>query len=74
LRTAPHREGWLHEIKFDGYRMHAGIERGDVRVLTRTGLNWTVKYAPIRRGPRQALMSGMSQRPVRSCTLALSAA
>jgi bifunctional non-homologous end joining protein LigD len=36
VRTAPDREGWLHEIKFDGYRMHARIGRGDVRVLTRT--------------------------------------
>ena len=27
--------------------MHARIERGDVRLLTRTGLNWTAKYPPI---------------------------
>jgi ATP-dependent DNA ligase len=27
--------------------MHARIERGGVRLLTRTGLNWTDKYAPI---------------------------
>src|SRR5207248_3155396 len=38
---------WLHEIKFDGYRMHARIDRGAVRLLTRTGLNWTDKYPPI---------------------------
>src|ERR1700680_2281623 len=35
---------WLHEIKFDGYRMHARLDRGAVRLLTRTGLDWTHKY------------------------------
>src|SRR5882762_10303114 len=38
---------WLHEIKFDGYRMHARLDRGAVRLLTRTGLNWTHKYSGI---------------------------
>src|SRR5882762_1370026 len=38
---------WLHEIKFDGYRMHARLERGAVRLLTRTGLDWTHKYPAI---------------------------
>jgi ATP-dependent DNA ligase len=38
---APEGSGWLHEIKFDGYRMHARLDRGAVRLLTRTGLNWT---------------------------------
>ena len=35
---------WLHEIKFDGYRMHARLDRGTIRLLTRTGLDWTRKY------------------------------
>lgn len=47
VRHAPQGENWLHEIKFDGYRMAARIERGNVRLLTRTGLNWTDKYPPI---------------------------
>ena len=38
---------WLHEIKFDGYRMHARLDRGAVRLLTRTGLDWTHKYSGI---------------------------
>jgi bifunctional non-homologous end joining protein LigD len=38
---------WLHEIKFDGYRMHARLDRGSVRLLTRTGLDWTHKYPAI---------------------------
>src|SRR5580692_11128320 len=44
---APEGSGWLHEIKFDGYRMHARLDRGAVRLLTRTGLNWTHKYPAI---------------------------
>jgi DNA ligase D-like protein (predicted ligase) len=39
--------GWLHEIKFDGYRMQARLDRGAVRLLTRTGLDWTHKYPAI---------------------------
>jgi hypothetical protein len=34
----PDGPDWLHEIKFDGYRMHARLDRGAVRLLTRTGL------------------------------------
>jgi len=37
----------LHEIKFDGYRMHARLDRGAVRFMTRTGLDWTHKYPTI---------------------------
>ena len=37
--AAPEGDQWLHEIKFDGYRMHARLDRGEVRLLTRTGLD-----------------------------------
>jgi DNA ligase D-like protein (predicted ligase) len=37
----------LHEIKFDGYRMHGRLDSGDVRLLTRKGLDWTHKYPAI---------------------------
>ena len=43
----PEGPEWLHEIKFDGYRMHARLDRGAVRLLTRTGLDWTHKYPAI---------------------------
>jgi bifunctional non-homologous end joining protein LigD len=45
--VAPDGPGWLHEIKFDGYRMHARLDRGAARLLTRTGLDWTHKYPEI---------------------------
>jgi DNA ligase D-like protein (predicted ligase) len=38
---------WLYELKFDGYRMHARLARGAVRLLTRTGVDWTHKYPAI---------------------------
>lgn len=45
-KTAPSGERWLHEIKFDGYRTQARIDRGDVTLLTRSGLDWTEKFGP----------------------------
>jgi DNA ligase D-like protein (predicted ligase) len=41
---APDGPNWLHEIKYDGYRMHARIDGGDIRLLTRTGLDWSHRY------------------------------
>jgi bifunctional non-homologous end joining protein LigD len=41
---APDSANWLHEIKFDGYRLQAHIDHGEVRLLTRKGLDWTDKF------------------------------
>jgi ATP-dependent DNA ligase len=41
---APAGVGWLHEIKYDGYRMHARIDGRDIKLLTRTGLDWSHRY------------------------------
>ncbi|ANN56006.1 DNA ligase [Mesorhizobium loti NZP2037] len=43
-RNAPPGKDWLHEVKFDGYRMQAQIAGTEVRLLTRTGLDWTDKF------------------------------
>ncbi len=43
-RKAPSGAGWLHEIKFDGYRLQARIAPGSVRLLTRGGLDWTDRF------------------------------
>jgi bifunctional non-homologous end joining protein LigD len=43
-REPPQGPGWLHEIKYDGYRMHVRLDRGRAHLLTRTGLDWTPKY------------------------------
>ena len=36
-----------HEIKFDGFRIHARIAGGAAALLTRSGLDWTAKYPNI---------------------------
>jgi bifunctional non-homologous end joining protein LigD len=61
--AAPEGPAWLHEIKYDGYRMHARLDRGAARLLTRTGLDWTHKYPAIATamsslGARQAYLDG----------------
>lgn len=45
--AAPTGEGWLYEIKHDGYRMQARIDGGTVKLSTRSGLDWTSKFEPI---------------------------
>ena len=41
---APVGKDWLHEIKYDGYRMHARIDGDKIQLLTRTGLDWSNRY------------------------------
>jgi bifunctional non-homologous end joining protein LigD len=43
----PRGDQWLHEIKFDGYRLEARLDHGKVRLLTRKGLDWTRRFKPI---------------------------
>ena len=43
----PAGDGWVHEIKLDGYRIQMRIEDGDVSLKTRNGLDWTEKFPAI---------------------------
>ena len=54
VNAAPDGDGWLHEIKYDGYRMHARLDRGAVKLLTRTGLDWTHKYPATAKAGRRS--------------------
>lgn len=38
---------WIHEIKFDGYRIQMRMEAGKVTLKTRKGLDWTAKHPEI---------------------------
>jgi bifunctional non-homologous end joining protein LigD len=38
---------WIHEIKFDGYRALIAAAGDKVKIFTRTGLDWTEKFAPV---------------------------
>jgi ATP-dependent DNA ligase len=43
----PTGEAWAHEIKFDGFRLHARILGSQASLLTRNRLDWTEKYPQI---------------------------
>ncbi|MDP3674778.1 MAG: DNA ligase D [Novosphingobium sp.] len=47
--AVPAGNGWIHEIKFDGYRALVAVKGAEVRVYTRNGLDWTDKFAPLAR-------------------------
>jgi len=44
---APSGADWLHEIKFDGYRMEARLDHGKVKLLTRRQQDWTHRFKPV---------------------------
>jgi bifunctional non-homologous end joining protein LigD len=44
---APDGANWVHEVKFDGYRMQARLENGEVKLLTRKALDWAHKFKPV---------------------------
>jgi bifunctional non-homologous end joining protein LigD len=45
--TAPAGTDWIHEIKFDGYRLQTRLDRGKVKLTTRRGLDWTHKFTAV---------------------------
>jgi DNA ligase D-like protein (predicted ligase) len=50
--TPPDGKRWIHEIKHDGYRSQVLIERGEVRVFTRNGFDWSDRYPSIVKAAR----------------------
>lgn len=44
VKDAPKGEGWIHELKFDGYRIQARIESDEVTLVTRGGHDWTDRF------------------------------
>jgi bifunctional non-homologous end joining protein LigD len=46
-KRAPSGAEWLHELKLDGYRIQAHKNGRGVKLLTRTGLDWTHRMKPI---------------------------
>lgn len=45
--SVPQGDDWLHELKFDGYRLLAFIDNGEVRLVTRNGNDWTDRFRTI---------------------------
>src|SRR5437868_1118409 len=58
---APFGEQWLHEIKYDGYRIQLHTNHGKKRAFTRNGLDWTKRFSAIAGAfdiPGQAIIDG----------------
>lgn len=57
----PSGEKWVHEVKYDGYRFVAFIDRGRVTLITRNGNDWTAKFP--------AIVKELGELPVKSAVL-----
>jgi bifunctional non-homologous end joining protein LigD len=42
--SVPHTPDWIHEIKYDGYRLRLERDGDRVSLITRGGYNWTDRY------------------------------
>ncbi|TSJ63110.1 DNA ligase D [Starkeya sp. 3C] len=67
VAATPGGKGWLHEIKFDGYRLEARIDASAspgkrVRLLTRSGLDWTGRFG-------SALVAALGKLPVETALI-----
>ena len=49
VKEVPAGEGWLHEMKYDGYRMLCRIEDGRAMLYSRSGKDWTANFGAIAR-------------------------
>lgn len=43
----PSGNQWLHEIKFDGYRLQVHVREKEAKLFTRRGHDWTRRFKPI---------------------------
>ena len=48
-RAASGAQGWIYEVKHDGYRILARLARRDARLFTRSGKDWTAKLPHLAR-------------------------
>ena len=48
-KSPPHGEGWVHEIKYDGYRMVCRVAAGAVQMISRNGKDWTAQFPSLAR-------------------------
>jgi bifunctional non-homologous end joining protein LigD len=47
LKTKAPSEGYVHEIKYDGYRVQVHVDKGAIRIFTRNGHDWTKRFSRI---------------------------
>ncbi|MDN3565923.1 DNA ligase D [Paeniroseomonas aquatica] len=63
VEEPPEGDGWMSEVKFDGYRLLVRKHGRDVRLITRNGLDWSAKLPDIARAvarlkPDRLLLDG----------------
>jgi bifunctional non-homologous end joining protein LigD len=63
VKQAPEGNAWLHEIKYDGYRIGCRIHRSRIALYSRNGKDWTAAFPEIvdgarALGVRDALLDG----------------
>jgi bifunctional non-homologous end joining protein LigD len=73
----PAGDGWVHEIKRDGFRTLIRLDKGEARIFTRSGYDWTKRYGSFPKycqklAKRPALLDGemLIQRPDGTCDFA----
>jgi bifunctional non-homologous end joining protein LigD len=47
IEKVPKGDRWIHEIKFDGYRVQIHLANQDVHVFTRRGNDWTKRFKKV---------------------------
>lgn len=47
VEQPPKGDEWSHEVKFDGYRTQVLKDADGIRLYTKTGIDWTMKYRPL---------------------------
>lgn len=52
-RRPPNFGDWLHEVKFDGYRILAFIGKDDCKLISRNGKDWSTRFPRLRRALRK---------------------
>ena len=53
VEEPPAGSDWIHEAKFDGYRIEAELSAGGPRLYTRSGADWTAAYPTVARELRR---------------------
>lgn len=61
VEEPPRGEDWLHELKFDGYRVLCEVRDGKIHIWTRNGKDWTDRFTPV--------AEAVAQLPVREALL-----
>ena len=59
--TPPNGEGWIHEIKYDGFRLMARLDSGRPMLVSRPGADWTARLPEI--------ADALRSLPAESCSL-----